>query len=104
GGPTMSKPGKPIPDGYNTVTPYLSIKNAEEAIAFYSRAFGAEEVVRMPGPDGKGVMHGELRIGNSMVMVADEFPQADCKSPKSLGGTTVNLFLYVQDVDAMYQR
>jgi uncharacterized glyoxalase superfamily protein PhnB len=100
----MSKPGKPIPDRDTSVPPYLSVRNADEAIAFYNRAFGAEEVVRMPGPDGKGVMHGEVRIGNSMVMISDEMPMADCKSPQSLGGTSVNLFLYVQDVDAMYQR
>ena len=100
----MAKPGKPIPDGYRTVTPYLSIKNAAEAIDFYKRAFGAEEIVRMPGPDGKSVMHAEIKIGDSMIMLADEWPEGDVKSPKSLGGTTANIFLYVQDVDASFKR
>ena len=100
----MSKPGKPIPDGYRTVTPYLTVKSAGEAIDFYKRAFGAEEVVRMVGPDGKSVMHAEIKIGNSMLMLAEEWPQGDCKSPKSLGGTSVNMFLYVQDVDSAFQK
>ena len=100
----MAKPGKAVPDGYHTATPYLSVKNAGEAIDFYKRAFGAEEIVRMPGPDGKSVMHAEIKIGNSMLMIADEWPQADCKSPKTLGGTSVNIFLYVQDADATFQK
>lgn len=100
----MATPGKPVPQGYHTATPYLTIKNAGEAIDFYKRAFGAEEIVRMPSPDGKGVMHAEIKIGNSMLMIADEWPQADCKSPKTLGGTSVNIFLYVQDVDATFQK
>lgn len=100
----MSKPGKPIPDGYHTVNPYLTVKNAGEAIDFYKRAFGAEEVVRMTGPDGKSIMHAEIKIGNSMLMLAEEWPQGDCKSPQSLGGTSVNLFLYVQDVDSVFQK
>ena len=100
----MSKPGKPIPQGYHTATPYLTLKNASEAIDFYKRAFGAEEVVRMSAPDGKGVMHAEIKIGDSMLMLADEMPQGDCRSPKSLGGTSVNIFLYVQDVDSTFQK
>jgi PhnB protein len=100
----MAKPGKAVPDGYHTATPYLSVTNAGEAIDFYKRAFGAEEIVRMPGPDGKSVMHAEIKIGNSMLMIADEWPQADCKSPKTLGGTSVNIFLYVQDADATFQK
>jgi len=100
----MATPGKPIPEGYHTATPYLTIKNAGEALDFYKRAFGAEEVVRMPGPDGKSVMHAEIKIGNSMLMIADEWPMGDCKSPKSLGGTSVNIFLYVQDVDSFFQK
>jgi PhnB protein len=100
----MATPGKPVPEGYHTATPYLTIKNAGEAIDFYKRAFGAEEIVRMPGPDGKGVMHAEIKIGNSMLMVSDEWPMGDCKSPKSLGGTTVNIFLYVQDVDSIFNK
>ena len=100
----MATKVKAIPDGYHSVTPYLTLKNSGEAIDFYKRAFGAEEVVRMPGPDGKSTMHAEIRIGNSMLMLADEWPQSDCKSPKSLGATTVNLFLYVQDVDAAFNK
>ena len=100
----MATPGKPVPEGYHTATPYLTIKNAGDAIDFYKRAFGAEEVVRMPGPDGQSVMHAEIKIGNSMLMIADEWPMGDCKSPKTLGGTSVNIFLYVQDVDSMYQK
>jgi len=100
----MATPGKAVPDGYHTATPYLSVKNAGEAIDFYKRAFGAEEIVRMSGPDGKSVMHAEIKIGNSMLMIADEFPQAEVKSPKTLGGTSVNIFLYVQDADAMFQK
>ena len=100
----MAKPGKPVPDGYHTVTPYLTVKNASEAIDFYKRAFGAEAIVRMPGPDGKSTMHAEIKIGDSMVMLSDEWPQGDVKAPKSLGGTTVGVFLYVQDVDALFKR
>jgi len=100
----MATPGKPIPEGYHTATPYLTIKNAGEALDFYKRAFGAEEVVRMPGPDGKSVMHAEIKIGNSMLMIADEWPMGDCKSPLSLGGTSVNIFLYVQDLDSFFQK
>lgn len=100
----MATPGKPIPDGYHTLTPYLTLKNSAEAMDFYKRAFGAEELVRMPGPDGKSTMHAEIKIGNSMLMLADEWPQADCKSPGTLGGTSVNLFLYVQDVDAAFAK
>ena len=100
----MATPGKPVPEGYHTATPYLTIKNAGEAIDFYKRAFGAEEIVRMPGPDGKSVMHAEIKIGSSMLMISDEWPMGDCKSPKTLGGTTVNIFLYVQDVDSIFQK
>jgi len=100
----MAKPGKAVPEGYHTATPYLSVKNAGEAIDFYKSAFGAEEIVRMSGPDGKSVMHAEIKIGNSMLMIADEFPQAEVKSPKTLGGTSVNIFLYVQDADATFQK
>jgi PhnB protein len=101
----MPKPGKPIPDGYHTVTSYLTVKNAAEALEFYKRAFGAEEIARMHGPDGKSVMHAEFKIGDSFVMLADEWPQGGgVGSPKSLGGTTVTLFLYVNDVDALFKR
>jgi PhnB protein len=95
---------KPIPDGYRTVTPYLTVKGAGQAIEFYKRAFGAQEVERMTGPDGKSVMHAELRIDDSLVMLSDEFPQMGPRSPQTLGGTTASIFLYVPDVDAAFKR
>lgn len=99
----MAKP-KPIPDGYRTVTPYLTLTRAAEAIEFYGRAFGAREGARMTGPDGTSVMHAELRIGDSVVMLSDEFPQGGPRSPETLGGTTASVFLYVPDVDAAFKR
>ncbi|MGH7312058.1 MAG: VOC family protein [Candidatus Rokuibacteriota bacterium] len=95
---------KPIPDGYRTVTPYITVRNGAEAIEFYTRAFGAEEIARMPGPDNKSIMHAELKIGDSIVMLSDEFPQGRTRSPQSLGGSTGSLFLYVPDVDAAFKR
>ncbi|HJZ83803.1 MAG TPA: VOC family protein [Polyangia bacterium] len=99
----MAKKVKPIPEGYHTVTPYLTVKDAARAIDFYKKAFGAEETVRMPGPDGR-IMHAELRIGNSMVMLADENPQMGSKSPQTLGGTAVGLMIYCDDADALFKR
>ena len=95
---------KAIPEGSHSVTPYLAVKDAAQAIEFYKRAFGAEEVERMAGPGGKGIMHAEIRIGDSRVMLSDEFPGAGCTSPQSLGGTTCHLFVYVPDVDSAYQQ
>jgi PhnB protein len=100
----MASNVKPIPDGYRTVTPYLTLNDAAAGLDWYKKALGAEEVVRMPGPGGKGVMHAEMRIGDSMVMLGDECPGADGKSPQSLGGTTMGIFLYVPDVDKAYDR
>jgi PhnB protein len=94
---------KPIPDGYRTVTPYLIVKGAAKALEFYKKALGAEERVRMPGPEGK-IMHAEMQIGDSMIMLADEFPQMGAVSPQSLGGTPVGICLYVQDVDTLFKR
>ena len=102
----MASKVKPIPDGYHTITPYLSVKGASDAISFYKKAFGAEELVRMPMPDGR-VGHAELQIGDSRLMMADEMPEmgdAVTKSPSTLGGTTAGLCLYVPDVDALFQR
>ena len=95
----------PIPAGYSTVVPYISVKSASDAIAFYKKAFGAEEVLRMPMPDGK-VGHAELKIGDSIVMLADEMdhPDAISKSPRTLGGVTSGLCLYVADCDALFNR
>jgi PhnB protein len=95
---------KPIPQGFHTVTPYITVKGAAQAIDFYKRAFGAEEVERIPGPDGKSVMHAEVKIGDSIVMLSDELPQAGSRSPQTLGGSTGYLFLYVSDVDAAFKR
>jgi PhnB protein len=95
---------KPIPDGYHTVTPYITVKGAARAIDFYKRAFGAQEIERMMDPEGKLVMHAEIRIGDSVVMISDEFPQGSCVSPQTLGGSAVSLFLYVADVDAAFKR
>jgi PhnB protein len=94
---------KPIPEGYQTVTPYLSVDDAAAAIDYYKRAFGAEERVRMSAPGDK-IGHAELQIGDSVVMLADALPQFTTKAPKELGGTSVSLMVYVEDVDAVVQR
>jgi PhnB protein len=90
---------KPIPDGYHAVTPYLVVKGAAQAIEFYKKAFGATELFRMPGPGGQ-VMHAELQLGDSRIMLADEVPQMNALSPQTIGGSPVGLMLYVPDVDA----
>jgi len=95
-------PAKPIPEGYHTLTTYLAVDDAAKAIEFYKRAFGATERVRMDAPGGK-IGHAELAIGDSLIMLADAFPQASTKSPKELGGTTTSIFMYVEDVDAAIQ-
>jgi PhnB protein len=94
---------KPIPDGYHSVTPYLCLSDAAAAIDFYKRAFGARVAVRMDGPNGK-VGHAELKIGDSMIMLADEMPGGGCRSPQSLGGTSMGVFLYVEDVDSVFKQ
>jgi len=99
----MPREVKPIPEGYHTVTPYLTVNDASRAIDFYKRAFGAQETVRMQGPPGK-IGHAELKIGDSIVMLADEMPGSGSRSPQSLGGSTVNIFLYVKDVDAAFRQ
>ncbi len=92
---------KPIPDGYHAVTPYLICRGADKAIEFYTRAFGATELYRMPGPDAR-IMHAELQVGDSRVMLADE--TEEFKSPLSVGGASVSMMLYVNDVDATFRR
>jgi PhnB protein len=94
---------KKIPDGYSAVTPYLTVKGAAQAIDFYRRAFGAEEVMRFPSPDGK-IMHAEVRIGGSVVMLHDENPQWQALSPQTVGDTSSAIMLYVDDVDAVMKR
>jgi PhnB protein len=94
---------KPIPDGYRALTPYLVVKGAGDAIEFYKKVFGATEIMRMPMPDGR-IGHAELRISDSVIMLADEHPEIDVRSPESLGGTPVSLMLYVDDVDSVYKK
>ncbi|HEV2851260.1 MAG TPA: VOC family protein [Thermoanaerobaculia bacterium] len=94
---------KPIPEGYHSVTPYLVVNDGARAIDFYKQAFGATELFRMEGPDGK-VGHAEIRIGNSRVMLADEYPAMGFRSPRSLGGAGVSLMVYVEDVDARFRQ
>jgi PhnB protein len=99
----MTTKVKPIPDGYHTLTPYLITKGAAKAIEFYKKAFGATELMRMPGPEGK-VMHAELQVGDSRFMMADECPEMQARSPLELGGSPVSLLLYVEDVDSFFNR
>lgn len=94
---------KPIPDGYHTVTPYLIVKGGAQALEFYKKAFGAKEIMRMPGPEGK-IGHAEIKIGDSPVMLADESPQMNARSPQTLGGSPISILLYVPDVDAMVKQ
>jgi len=94
---------KPIPDGYPQLSPYLCIEGAGKAIDFYREVLGAIERVRMPAPGGK-VGHAELQIGDSVVMLADEFPEMGGKSPKTVGGTPVTLMVYVDDVDNVFDK
>lgn len=101
----MTKLAKPVPEGYHSVTPHLVVREAGKAIEFYKQAFGAEEMARMPGPDGRSIMHAELRIGDSRVMLGEEFPQMQrWVSPQQLKGTTIALHMYVKDVDAAFSR
>lgn len=94
---------KSIPEGYHTATPYLIIKGAAAAIEFYKKAFGAVELCRMGGP-GDQVMHAEIKIGDSVLMVSDEYPDMNHRGPQSRGGTTVSILLYVEDVDKSYAQ
>jgi PhnB protein len=92
-----------IPEGYNSITPYLVIKGAAEAIEYYKNVFGATEIVRMPDPSGR-IGHAELKIGNSHIMLADEFPEMEYRGPLTLGSSPVSILLYVEDVDAVVER
>ncbi|MBI5634778.1 MAG: VOC family protein [Nitrospirae bacterium] len=94
---------KARPDGYQSVTPMLVMKDARKAIEFYKRAFGAVERYAMPGPDGKGVMHAEIMIGDSIIMMGEENPNEPCKSAETAGGSPVSFYLYVEDVDKAFQ-
>ncbi len=94
---------KPIPQGYHTVTPSIVVEGAARALDFYKQALGAEELYRMPTPDGK-IMHAEVRIGDSIIMLSDPFPQSDLKPPQALGATTTNLHIYCADADQAFKR
>jgi PhnB protein len=94
---------KPIPEGYHSVTPYLIIKGAADAIEYYKKSFGATELFRMPTPDGK-IGHAELKIGDSPIMLSDEHPDLGHVGPQTLGGTPVGIMIYVDDVDTIYKR
>jgi len=99
----MSSTVKPIPDGYQAITPYLIVDGAASAIEYYQKVFGAIELMRLSGPDGK-VGHAELMINDSRIMLADEFPEMDARGPRSFGGSPVKMMLYVEDVDATAKR
>jgi PhnB protein len=93
----------PVPSGHHTVTPYLSVNNGPKALEFYKQAFGATELYKMIVPDGR-LGHAELRIGDSVIMLADQFPEYGGKTPQTLGGTPVSMYLYVEDVDGFFKR
>jgi PhnB protein len=94
---------KAIPDGYSSLTPYLVIKGADKALDYYKKVFGAVETVRMPGPDGR-IMHAEVKIGNSMLMLSDENPERGYLSPVTIGGSGASVMLYTDDVDATFKK
>jgi PhnB protein len=94
---------KPVPEGYPRITPYLAVAGATDAIDFYSKVFGATERMRMPAPDGK-IGHAELEFGDSLIMLADEFPDMGHRGPKAVGGTPVTISVYVEDVDDVFAR
>ena len=93
-----------VREGYQTVTAALTVRNGADAIEFYKKAFGAEEIMRVPGPDGKSLMHAEIRVGNSRIMLGDEAPAMGCLAPVTLGGPGGSLYVYVPDVDAAFKR
>lgn len=93
-----------VREGYQTVTPALTVRNGAEAIEFYKKAFGAEEIMRVPGPDGKSIMHAEIRVGTSRIMLGDEAPAMGCLAPVTLGGPGGSLYVYVPDVDAAFKQ
>jgi uncharacterized glyoxalase superfamily protein PhnB len=99
----MAKKVQAIPKGFHSVTPSLCVAGADRAIDFYKRAFGAEELMRFPTPDGK-IMHAEIRIGDSVLMLGDEMPEHGAKGPKSYGGTPIGFFIYRDNVDAAWKQ
>jgi PhnB protein len=99
----MAPKVNPIPQGYHTVTPNLTVGDAAKALDFYRKAFGAEETVRMPGSNGR-IMHAEFRLGDSVLMLGEGMPDMGVNNPKTLGGTPVSFYVYVENVDAAWKR
>ena len=93
-----------IPEGFHSVSPMIMFKDARQAIEFYKRAYGAVERYAMPGPDGKGVMHAEIRIGDSIMMLGEEHPDEPCKSAETMQGSPVSFYLYLENVDQAFKR
>jgi len=95
---------KAIPDGFHSVTPMIMFKDARKAIEFYKQAFGATERFAMPGPDGKGIMHAELMIGDSIIMMGEEHPHEPCKSAETVGGSPIGFYIYIENVDQAFKK
>jgi uncharacterized glyoxalase superfamily protein PhnB len=95
---------KAIPEGYHTLTPSFTFKDCQKAIEFYKKAFGAEVLDNMPGPDGRGTMHATLKIGNSILMMGDEMASGGCQSAESLGNSPITLYVYVPDADSAFKQ
>ena len=100
----MSETVKIIPEEYHSINAYLIVRNVDKAIEFYKKAFGAEERFRMHGPDGKTIMHADLKIGDSVFMLTEESPDMKALSPESIGGSPISLYVYVKDVDAVFNQ
>jgi PhnB protein len=100
----MAGKANPIPEGFHSVTPHLIVRDAAKAIEWYGKAFGAKERFRMPGPDGRTIMHAEIQIGNSIVMMGEENPSMGCSSPKALNGSPVTMMIYTTNCDQTFQQ
>jgi PhnB protein len=100
----MSESIKTIPDSYHSINTYLVVRNAPKAIEFYKKAFGAEERFRMHGPDGKTIMHADLKLGDSVFMLTEESKEMKAQSPESIGGSPVSMYVYVNDVDSVFNQ
>jgi PhnB protein len=100
----MSESTKTIPDSFHSINTYLVVRNAPKAIEFYKKAFGAEERFRMAGPDGKSIMHADLKLGDSVFMLTEESPEMKAQSPESIGGSPVSMYVYVKDVDSVFNQ
>lgn len=95
---------KAKPDQFHSLTPHLIVKGARQAIDFYKKAFGAEEICTMKGPDGENIIHGEIKIGDSILMLCDECPDMGARLPQSIGGSPVSIHVYVDNVDQVFDR